>query len=107
MNHVIHGLVLAKEKEELLKKAKWSMVWHWDELGTSRDKLRVTNVSMTLGKEEHTIIITLERPGLLIGKAGKDINALTERLTKGLGHPIKIKVIEDKQWNGIYTEESY
>ena len=107
MNHVIHGLVLAKEREELLEKAKWSMTWHFNELGTTRHALLITNVSLKLGKKEHTLFVTLERPGLLIGKAGRHIYALEERLTKGLDHPTKIKIIEDKQWAGIYAEESY
>lgn len=107
MEYVIKGLVLAKEKEELLKKVKYSMVWHWEELGTSRERLKVTNVDIKLGEKEHIVTVTLERPGLLIGKGGKDINALRERLTSGLGHPTKIDIIEDKQWNGIYVGESY
>lgn len=107
MNYVIHGLRLAEEKEELLKKAKQSMVWHWEERGMSRRMLQITNVSIKLGKEEHIVTVTLERPGILIGKGGRDINALQERLTSGLGHPIKIHIIEDKQWAGIYAEESW
>lgn len=107
MNHVIHGLALAKEREDLLKKAKWSMAWHWQERGMTRHMLLITNVSLKLGKEEHILTVTLERPGLLIGKGGRDIYALQERLTKGLGHPTKIHIVEDKQWLGIYTEESF
>jgi ribosomal protein S3 len=107
MNHVIHGLVLAKEREKLLNQAKWSMVWHFNELGTTRHALLITDVSLRLGDKEHTLTITLERPGLLIGKAGRHIDALRDRLTSGLGHPIKIEIIEDKKWAGIYAEASY
>jgi hypothetical protein len=103
----MHGLALAEKREKLLKDAKYSMTWHWQERGISRHMLLITNVSLKLGKEEHTLTITLERPGLLIGKGGRDINALQERLTRGLGHPVKILIVEDKQWSGIYVEESY
>ena len=90
-----------------MKDAKWSMTWHWKERGLSRHMLLITDVSLKLGDEEHTLTITLERPGLLIGKAGRDIDALQERLSSGLGHPTKILIVEDKQWAGIYDEESW
>ena len=107
MHHVIHGLRLAKEREEVLKEAKWSMTWFWKENNTSRQKLCITNVAIKLGKEEHTLTVTLERPGVLIGRAGSNIDALQKRLTKDLKHPVKVLIIEDKQWLGIYAEESY
>ena len=107
MIEVLQGLALAKKREGLLNKAKRSMAWYWQEQGMTRHMLLITDVSLTLGEKEHILTITLERPGLLIGKAGRDIDALRDRLTSGLGHPIKIHIVEDKQWAGIYTEESF
>ena len=107
MECVLHGLELAKKREKLLRDAKWSMAWHFDELGTTRHALLITDVSLRLGEKEHTLTITLERPGLLIGKAGRHIDALRDRLTSGLGHPTKIEIVEDKQWAEIHVEETW
>jgi len=107
MIEVLEGLAIAKEKDEILKKIKWSMAWHFEELGTTRHALLITDVSLKLGKEEHVLTITLERPGLLIGKAGRHIDALRDRLKSGIGHPVRIDISEDKQWAGIYVEESW
>lgn len=91
--------------KKLLNLAKRSMIWFWEDKEISRERLCITNVSIEPGKEEYILTITLERPGYIIGKGGKDINALTERLTKDLKHPVKIVLIEDKQWSKIYSEE--
>ena len=103
MIEVTKGLELEKERKELLKNAKRTMKFFWEDKKMSRESFLITDVSIKLGEEKHILTITLERPGILIGKGGKDINSLTERLTKELGHPIEIHIIEDKQWHGIYS----
>ena len=46
--------------------------------------------------------IITERPGLIIGKNGKDINNLTENLTEYFGKKVDINLIEIKT-NFIYV----
>ncbi len=42
--------------------------------------------------------ISLGRPGILIGKAGRVVNALQEHLTKQMEKNVKIYIIESKLW---------
>lgn len=49
------------------------------------------------------VIITLERPGLIIGKAGSTIDALTAHLKTELKKDVKINVKESELWNKLYT----
>ena len=41
---------------------------------------------------------TLERPGLLIGRYGKTIDALKKRLSDLKNFPVEIFIIESKLW---------
>lgn len=45
------------------------------------------------------IIITLIRPGLLIGKGGRTIEELQKALTTIYNKNVKIKIIESNLWN--------
>ncbi len=46
--------------------------------------------------------ITTERPGVIIGQYGKDIDALTQYLCDRLGKPFKIRLIEKKDLQWLY-----
>ncbi len=63
---------------------------------------RITNISV---KEKRNIVhvnITLERPGMIIGKSGCVIDALTKYLSKELSKEVKIHLIESEIWNNLY-----
>ena len=51
------------------------------------------------GKIEMTV--TTHQPGILIGKAGREINALTKYLTKELKKEVKIFITENNLWRNF------
>lgn len=61
--------------------------------------LGITNIEFDLYKDRLEILITLERPGVLIGKMGRVIDRLTIYLSeRGLEIPVKILIKESKLW---------
>jgi len=67
-------------------------------VNVSLSSLGITNLSFRRFKKETVITITLERPGLLIGKGGSTIDKLQEYLsTPEL--PVRINIIESRLWN--------
>jgi hypothetical protein len=58
----------------------------------------ITDISFKETDDNTEMTITLERPGILIGKAGQTINAVTEYVSKHEDKPIKILIIESKLW---------
>lgn len=59
--------------------------------------LGITDIQFEFKPDVIEMIITLERPGLLIGKGGRTIDGVTEFLSKN-DTPVKIKIIESKLW---------
>lgn len=71
------------------------------------DWLGIHSISVdTQSDEAVTATITLARPGLLIGKGGKDIDAVRERLSELFGKEtnIDIKEINDVNKEKILTD---
>ena len=68
------------------------------DLNVSILSMGITDVSVKLGKEKIEIVIVLERPGLLIGKGGKTIDALEQHLKDGYQTDVLIGVKESKLW---------
>ena len=71
------------------------------------DLLGIHSISVdTQSDEAVTVTITLARPGLLIGKGGKDIDAVSERLSELFGKEtnIDIKEINDVNKEKILTD---
>ena len=66
--------------------------------------LQITDIQINWTVNENssdssvTIAVTLERPGLLIGKGGRTIDALTQRLEKYTGCPVHIALIDTQIW---------
>jgi ribosomal protein S3 len=50
----------------------------------------------TMLVEQIDVTIRLDRPGLLIGKAGKDIYAVEKLLSENFGKRVKIHIVEVK-----------
>ena len=64
------------------------------------DLLGIHSISVdTQSDEAVTVTITLNRPGLLIGKGGKDIDAVRERLSKLFGRETNIDIEEINDMN--------
>lgn len=63
-----------------------------------RPRLEITDVVVKNKKLFIEITITLVRPGLLIGKQGRTIDALKEYLEKLLEKFVEIKIKESKIW---------
>lgn len=62
--------------------------------GGTLNFLLITGFHIEYG-ETFKVTINLKRPGLLIGKGGRDIDNLSSLLTKYFGKQTEIKIIED------------
>ena len=60
--------------------------------------LGVTGINLQFKDDKILVDITLERPGLLIGKSGSSIKKLIEILSKALKKEVKVNIIESKLW---------
>jgi len=61
-------------------------------------KFGITDIQFNETDEATEMTITLERPGILIGRAGTVINQLAEHLSNYHDFPVKILIIESKLW---------
>lgn len=62
-----------------------------------------TNIRVLEYNHKFVVEITTHRPGLLIGKGGKTVDALKEFLNKGdLPKKIEIDIKESKMWSNLY-----
>lgn len=62
------------------------------------NQLGITDIKVTNKKSKIIVIITLLRPGLLIGKGGCEIDALTKYLFNRLEKDVDIHIVESKLW---------
>lgn len=61
------------------------------------NRLEIHGVDVdTQQKEQIDVTIRLHRPGLLIGKGGQDIDAVSELLSNNFGKTVKIHIVEVK-----------
>lgn len=62
------------------------------------NRLQIHGVDVdTQKKEQIDVTIRLHRPGLLIGKGGQDINAVSELLSNNFGKTVVIHIVEVKK----------
>lgn len=72
------------------------------EYSINTSKLLVLHITNILARKENGILvikIELERPGILIGKGGRDFNALHSYLEQELNCLVDIKIVESTLWN--------
>ena len=62
-------------------------------------KFGITDIKFNETDEATEMTVTLERPGILIGRAGTVINQLTTHLSEYHGCPVKVLIIESKLWH--------
>lgn len=62
----------------------------------------INNVEVKENKTTLLITITTSRPGLLIGKGGRYIDALKEYIESQLKKKVTIHIEESKLWIGLY-----
>lgn len=68
------------------------------EKNLSTATLGITNLRYRQFKNHLLIEITLQRPGLLIGKGGRTIDKFTEYLTDVLDTKITLSIVESRLW---------
>lgn len=68
------------------------------------DNLRYNVTKLSVYENKTEIVVKLEtyRPGLWIGKGGRDIDELKKVLTEKLGKEVRIELSECKLWHNIY-----
>lgn len=89
-----------ESEEKLLKELKFAFRMLLENSEVDINKLIITNFELVESNDIAIIIlITLERPGLLIGRAGQLINELTNSLSAWFDNKtIEIKVKESRLW---------
>lgn len=80
------------------KKVRRLMNQFFENEGIVRQSLEITDVAVKNKRSYVKVTITLGRPGLLIGKMGSTIDALTLYLEKVLEKKFEINIIESKLW---------
>lgn len=60
-------------------------------------RMKIHEILVDTQQETITVTIKLVRPGLLIGRGGKDIDSITKRLEKIFGRTVGIHIFEVKK----------
>ena len=72
--------------------------------GNLWDKLRITGINVErVGKDKIKIILSTERPGLIIGKGGRDMNNLNKELNNLFGSCVSLDIKEVSPLINIYS----
>jgi len=72
--------------------------------GYSKTLTDITNVRFFETKEYYTVEITTHRPGIVIGKGGRDIDELEKYLNDDcFNKPVKILLLECQLWLKLYS----
>lgn len=71
-------------------------IWDKENISTGlpSNYIQMTKITVKEKKSEINITVELCRPGLLIGKAGRTIDAITKRLTDHFGKKVNIHIEE-------------
>ena len=87
------------EDQKIKKEACRYLQWFFGKQNINRDSIQITDVNV-LGnnKKKITIQIILGRPGLIIGKAGRTIDALRVFMEDYFQKEVEIKIKESKLW---------
>lgn len=88
-----------KKKDENLIRIKYSLRSYFEENDFNYQILELHYIDVKTSKKEIVVEITLGRPGLLIGKAGRTIDEITKKLSDWLEKPVRIEIIEFNVWN--------
>lgn len=60
-------------------------------------RMKIHEILVDTQQETITVTIKLVRPGLLIGKGGKDVDSVSKRLEKIFGRTVRIHIFEVKK----------
>lgn len=95
-------LLKTQNRDDILtKQVSRRIKMFWDNYGQSSivlSALEITDIAAINNSDKINVVITLCRPGLLIGKGGRTIDELREYLFRGLEKKIEISIIESKLW---------
>ena len=62
------------------------------------NNLKITDVLSREEKDRWVVWIHLQRPGLLIGRAGQDLDKLEKSLKTKMGKTVKVLIKEEELW---------
>jgi len=82
---------------------KKTIKMYYDDNGLSLDLLGIRDIHSENKKDQVLITIELERPGILIGKGGQNIDNLNKYLKDFLEKDISINIKESKFWWPDFT----
>ncbi len=91
------------ENEKLLKRVKSLFLGFVSNEGWNVDSFGITNISVEKYEKKCVITFELNRPGLLIGRAGRTLNELIEYLSDILEMRVEINIKESDLWLNLYT----
>jgi len=99
------ALLNQKVNKELARDIRISIDRFFNNNGIIRSQMEITDISTKKIKEILLITITLNRPGLLIGKAGERIDALEKYLKEYFEKAVKIHIEESRLWDYNFNYE--
>ena len=70
-------------------------------------KLNITDLQFSNTKKRLIIYVITERPGLLIGKGGVQLEKLRDNLSKVFKKPVTINIKESTVWNRLHYPNMY
>lgn len=62
----------------------------------------ITDIKVIKKGDSTNVVITTHRPGILIGKGGRDIDDLKLCLQEEFGQNLEIRIVENKMWYNLY-----
>ena len=84
---------------EFIRDFKAGFKLFYEEDVTTFYKLGITNIQFDFSKPNIEVVIELIKPGILIGKGGRNIDKLTSYLNNYLDTTLKINIVESKLWH--------
>jgi len=84
---------------EFIRDFKTAFRLFYEEDAPTVYKLGITNIEFDFSKPNIEVVIELIKPGILIGKGGRNIDKLTSYLNNYLDTTLKINIVESKLWH--------
>lgn len=80
------------------RRLKRLMCLYWEGAEISRASMEITDVKVDVSDQKIAISVELCRPGILIGRGGRNIDGLEEYLGAHLKRRVDIKIEESTLW---------
>lgn len=86
-------------KDENERRVIWWLVQYFDHNNIDRKTIEIHHIEVKTKQEEILVIITLGRPGLMIGKGGERINKIQKEISEHFEKNVKITLQEYSVWD--------